>query len=148
MGSNLTYTIAEINSGPSPAGDVTVADNLPTGVAFVSATSTKRSCTQSASPLPPGGLVSCANGALTASAPGNTATMTIVITLLVSGMISNTAGGGHSLAVLADGTVKAWGRNADAELGIGKTSPKETSPQTVSGLNGVVAVAVTRTAWR
>ncbi|HEX2312108.1 MAG TPA: hypothetical protein VHJ17_00105 [Thermomonospora sp.] len=43
---------------------------------------------------------------------------------------------GHVLAVLSDGTVKAWGANNNGQLGDGSTTPR-TSPVTVSGLTGV-----------
>jgi alpha-tubulin suppressor-like RCC1 family protein len=35
------------------------------------------------------------------------------------------AGDGHSLALLADGTVMAWGSNADGELGNGRVAPTQ-----------------------
>jgi uncharacterized repeat protein (TIGR01451 family) len=38
VASNLTYTVTVTNLGPSPAANVVVRDNLPTGVTFVSAT--------------------------------------------------------------------------------------------------------------
>ena len=37
-GDRLTYTIVVTNNGPSPAADVTITDDLPAGVTFVSAT--------------------------------------------------------------------------------------------------------------
>jgi alpha-tubulin suppressor-like RCC1 family protein/mRNA-degrading endonuclease toxin of MazEF toxin-antitoxin module len=54
------------------------------------------------------------------------------------------AGGFHSLAVRADGSVVAWGYNGDGQLGNGGTNPHEGSPVAVSGLgagSGVVGVA-------
>jgi alpha-tubulin suppressor-like RCC1 family protein len=50
------------------------------------------------------------------------------------------AGGSHSLAVRADGTVWAWGSNANGQLGNGTTTSSSV-PVQVSGLTGVVAVA-------
>ncbi|REE99718.1 alpha-tubulin suppressor-like RCC1 family protein [Thermomonospora umbrina] len=44
--------------------------------------------------------------------------------------------GGHALAVLADGTVRAWGRNSSGQLGDGTTTNR-TTPVTVTGLTGV-----------
>ena len=65
------------------------------------------------------------------------------------------AGGYHSLAVMTDGTVRAWGFNYEGELGIGTSSgPEMCSPiptytcstkvLTVPGLSGAVAVAAGR----
>ena len=56
------------------------------------------------------------------------------------------AGGGgpdwtaYSLALKRDGTVWAWGRNANGELGDG-TTDERTTPVQVTGLGGIVAVA-------
>ncbi len=51
------------------------------------------------------------------------------------------AGGSHSLARLADGTVMAWGNNTSGQLGIGTTSQGETPPVAVTGLSDVASVA-------
>jgi Regulator of chromosome condensation (RCC1) repeat/IPT/TIG domain len=63
------------------------------------------------------------------------------------------AGGAHSLALLSDGTVAAWGANGYGQLGIGTTSGPETcsrfpfeeacstTPVAVGGLSGVVAIS-------
>jgi alpha-tubulin suppressor-like RCC1 family protein len=49
----------------------------------------------------------------------------------------------HDLALLENGTVKAWGYGDYGQLGNGKSGPSEGSPapQTVAGLSGVIAVA-------
>lgn len=75
----ITYTIAVSNSGPSPATAVTVADQLPSNVSFVSASS---GCDYSSS------VVTCSLGSLNS---GATAIATIVVTPLAGGTISNTA---------------------------------------------------------
>jgi alpha-tubulin suppressor-like RCC1 family protein len=49
-------------------------------------------------------------------------------------------GDSFSLALLKNGTVKAWGRNECGQLGDGTTVAKST-PTEVSGLTGVVAIA-------
>jgi len=50
------------------------------------------------------------------------------------------AGGLHSLALKADGSVWAWGRNYSGQLGDGSTRDRN-SPGQVSGLTGVTAIA-------
>ncbi|POM25845.1 Regulator of chromosome condensation (RCC1) repeat protein [Actinomadura rubteroloni] len=58
----------------------------------------------------------------------------------VSGITNATAisagSDGHALAVLSDGTVKAWGSNTNGQLGDGTTTNRST-PTTVPGLTGV-----------
>ena len=46
-----------------------------------------------------------------------------------------------SYALLADGTVRAWGGGANGELGNGSLTARQTRPVSVSGLSGVVALA-------
>ncbi len=50
------------------------------------------------------------------------------------------AGQFHSLALLGDGTVMAWGRNSSGQLGTGNTTASDI-PVPVAGLSGVTAVA-------
>ncbi|MEV8630805.1 S8 family serine peptidase [Streptosporangium sp. NPDC051023] len=50
------------------------------------------------------------------------------------------AGAAHSVAVLATGTVKAWGDNSQGQLGDGTTTDR-ISPVAVSGLTGVSQVS-------
>jgi alpha-tubulin suppressor-like RCC1 family protein len=63
---------------------------------------------------------------------------------LAAGVKAISVGEGHSLALLANGSVLAWGKNTSGELGNGTT--KDTPvPTLVSGLgSGVIAVAVGR----
>ncbi|KKT02299.1 MAG: hypothetical protein UV78_C0050G0001, partial [Parcubacteria group bacterium GW2011_GWA2_43_17] len=49
-------------------------------------------------------------------------------------------GGNHSIALLFDGTVKAWGRNTIGQLGDGTTTNR-TTPVSVSGISTAVAIA-------
>jgi hypothetical protein len=67
----------------------------------------------------------------------------------LSGVAGISAGGIHSLAVLSDGTVMAWGANRSGQLGNGTSSGPDksgeyscsTTPVAVSGLSGVAAVS-------
>jgi alpha-tubulin suppressor-like RCC1 family protein len=68
----------------------------------------------------------------------------------LSAVATVAAGGDHSLALLNDGTIRAWGSNKSGELGVSSSdtcgwSPYTFScsytPLTVPGLNGVVAIA-------
>ncbi|GAB2858529.1 hypothetical protein GCM10027176_71280 [Actinoallomurus bryophytorum] len=63
-----------------------------------------------------------------------------VIPGLESGVRSVVGGGGHSVAVLDDGTVYAWGCNDRGQLGDG-TWTHRSSPVKVAGLSGVLEVA-------
>ena len=82
VGSNLTYTVTVANSGPAIASDVALADALPAGVTFVSASSTSGSCTHLA------GVVTCTIGSINA---GANVTATIVVLPTVAGTLNNQA---------------------------------------------------------
>jgi alpha-tubulin suppressor-like RCC1 family protein len=58
----------------------------------------------------------------------------------LSNITDISAGGGHTLALRADGTVWAWGENAYGQLGDGTTTPRY-FPVQVPGLTDVVQVA-------
>ncbi|MDD2889732.1 MAG: T9SS type A sorting domain-containing protein [bacterium] len=65
---------------------------------------------------------------------------TPVTVLGISNAIAIAAGDRHSLALLADNTIQAWGWNAGGQLGIGTT--KDTSlPATVTGITNAVKIA-------
>lgn len=60
----------------------------------------------------------------------------------VSGAVAVAAGWRHSLTLLRDGRVMAWGANYSGELGNGQYYASDSTPALVSGLSGVVAIAV------
>lgn len=52
-----------------------------------------------------------------------------------------TAGGGHTCAVLGNGTARCWGWNADGQLGIGRPNVvRQTHPAELVGLSGVAVL--------
>jgi alpha-tubulin suppressor-like RCC1 family protein len=59
----------------------------------------------------------------------------------LAGVEAVSGGHYHSMALLADGTVRAWGNNAQGQLGDGSTASRRTLPVTVSGLTGVTLLA-------
>jgi len=82
VGANLIYTLTVTNVGPSGATAVTVTNILSPGVAFVSATSSQGSCTQSA------GVVTCNLGNMSG---GANATVTVITVPTFAGVLTNTA---------------------------------------------------------
>ena len=81
VGSPLTWTLAVANHGPDAAAGVTVTDVLPSGVTFVSSSTTVGSCSGTAT-------VTCDLGSL---GNGTGATVKIVVTPGSAGTLSNTA---------------------------------------------------------
>ena len=51
------------------------------------------------------------------------------------------AGGRHSLALLSDGTIKAWGWNREGQLGDGTSNNSSNTAVSVSGITNAVAVS-------
>ena len=84
-GGLLTYTISVSNLGPGTATGVTVTDDLPSQVDFVSATASQGTCDQK------GKKVTCALGNLAANPYGQAATVTITVRPKKAGQIVNTA---------------------------------------------------------
>jgi alpha-tubulin suppressor-like RCC1 family protein len=65
---------------------------------------------------------------------------TPVQVLSLSGGVAISGGAGYSLALLSDGTVRAWGNNQYGQLGDGPTAARHI-PVQVSGLSGVIAIS-------
>ncbi len=82
VGQPLTYTLAVHNGGPDDTNTVFVSDNLPAGLAFVSAEATQGSCSHLA------GLVSCNLGAM---ANNTDASITLIVSPTESGGFINSA---------------------------------------------------------
>jgi alpha-tubulin suppressor-like RCC1 family protein len=73
-------------------------------------------------------------------ASGNAATCSQRVVLSVPVTTAVAGGDDHSVAVLADGTVRAWGAGGNGQLGVGTTT-NATRPVVVSGLTSVRSVA-------
>jgi uncharacterized repeat protein (TIGR01451 family) len=78
---NITWTIVVTNNGPSADTGVKVSDPMPTGNTFVSATSTKGTCTG-------GATLNCTIGDMAA---GESVTITLVTTPSAAGTQTNVA---------------------------------------------------------
>jgi uncharacterized repeat protein (TIGR01451 family) len=80
IGMNLTYSIDALNEGPQDASGVMLADNLPSGTSFVSATPSQGSCSHA------NRIVTCNFGSL---ASAFDATVSLVVTPTATGTITN-----------------------------------------------------------
>lgn len=89
VGSGLTYNLSVVNHGPAAASDVTVTDTLPSGVIFVSATTSQGTFTNA------GGVVTFNLGTLSSSA---SASASIQVSPAFGGSLINSAtvGGAES----------------------------------------------------
>jgi uncharacterized repeat protein (TIGR01451 family) len=81
VGSNLTYSIEVVNSGPQDATNVSMTDTLPPGVTFASATATQGTCAGTSA-------VTCALGSLPSP---SFVSVTVVVTPNQAGSIVDTA---------------------------------------------------------
>lgn len=73
----------------------------------------------------------------------STATEKSIVPIQVKGLenvIAISAGIKHSLALKSDGTVWAWGRNWEGQLGNGTTTHKRNDPAQVKGLEAITAI--------
>jgi uncharacterized repeat protein (TIGR01451 family) len=80
VGSNLVYTLVVTNRSFNNARNVTLTDTLPNSVQFVSATSSRGSCSQNS------GIVTCSLGTL---ARRDSATVTVTVRPTVEGLLTN-----------------------------------------------------------
>ena len=80
-GDAITYTIIVTSGGPSVATGVVVADPIPAGVTFDSASSTQGPCSI-------GAVLSCSIGTMI---PGSSVTITVIATAVSAGTVVNTA---------------------------------------------------------
>jgi uncharacterized repeat protein (TIGR01451 family) len=121
-GQNLTYTITVANAGPDAADNVMVSDALPLGATFVSAAASQGSCSGTAT-------VSCNLGTVS---DGGSATVTIVVTPTVAGVLVNSATAGSTTTdptpgnntVSTSTTVSPAGGGSAADLSVaGSAAP-------------------------
>ncbi|HEU4662562.1 MAG TPA: hypothetical protein VFS55_00885 [Dokdonella sp.] len=83
VGASVTFTVSVHNNGPSDATGVALADALPAGLVFVSATPSQGTYDNLA------GIWTV--GTLTAAGSGSSATLTIVAEVAAAGAMTNTA---------------------------------------------------------
>jgi alpha-tubulin suppressor-like RCC1 family protein len=77
---------------------------------------------------------------VSASVSASDAANRIAIVGSATGVIAIASGGDHSLALMKDGTVRAWGRNAKGQLSDGTTFERD-APVLAGGLTEVVKLA-------
>jgi uncharacterized repeat protein (TIGR01451 family) len=121
-GTNLTYTLGVTNNGPSPAGNVTLSDDVPSGTSFVSmSTPPGFSCTTPA--VGAGGNVKCTASSLDS---GASATFTLVVHVGASqpdgSTLSNTATVGST-----DSDPNAGNDSATSATAVGTSADLSTS---------------------
>jgi hypothetical protein len=126
--------------------DITTAAQSPGG-ATVSWTATATdnkdgavpvNCTPASGSLLPVGTTTVNCSATDAASNNASGSFTVTVTGL-SGATAISAGGGHTCALLGDGTVKCWGNNFDGQLG-SVTSTNSNVPVTVTELTDATAV--------
>ncbi|BAV96894.1 CARDB domain-containing protein [Lysobacter enzymogenes] len=132
VGTNVTFTIAVSNNGPSDAAAVVVNDPLPSGYAFVSAT-------------PSVGAYNNGTGAWTVGtlANGASATLDITATVLATGNYANTATGTSSTGDPTPGNNTSTNTPtpvASADLAVTKTASSAT-PTVGTNITFTVTVA-------
>ncbi len=140
----FSYTIMATNSPTS----YSVAETLPAGLAVNPSTGViggtpsqtgAFSLTMRATNASGTGSAPLVLAIAAPSAPGITAQPANQVLAGAATGASLVAGMGHSLALMLDGTVRAWGWNGYGQLGDGSTNDRLTAMQ-VGGLTGVTAL--------
>ena len=116
---NLTYTLVVNNPSAAPATGVMLTDTLPSGVTFVSASSTQGTCSQA------DGMVTCNLGTV---AGGATVTVTIVIQPTQIGTLNNSA-----TVTAAETDPNTSNNSASATTGVVPNLPGSYSGSSTSG---------------
>ncbi len=119
-GGSVAYSLVVVNNGPSDAANLSVADTLPAGVTFVSATGAGWACSNVGNVS-----VTCTRPALAAGATAPTITVTVTAPAQ-AGSLTNTASVSSTTAdpVPANNTSSVTtGVTASADLAITKTGP-------------------------
>jgi uncharacterized repeat protein (TIGR01451 family) len=135
-GSDGTYNIAVANSGPATNGTITVTDNLPTGMTFVSGIGTGWSCSAN------GQAVTCTNSNSIAPNSSSSIALTVAVASTVTGSISNTA------SVSSTGDVIIATKSSTDTMTVNSSSAphltitKSHSGNFTAGTNGVFTIAV------
>ncbi len=81
------------------------------------------------------------DGQLGAEEEGFASSVPVEVVGLTAKATAIAAGAGHSLALLSNGTVMAWGDNENGQLGTGATAEAVETPAAVRGLTNVKAIA-------
>jgi alpha-tubulin suppressor-like RCC1 family protein len=133
--------LGELCTGSTGASALPVASQLPDAVKVAGGTYHEIAL------LADGSVVGCGNDQNGELGDGHLATggplvrtTPVPVTGLSSGVVDVAAGQSHSLALLDDGTVRAWGDNYRGQLGTG-TPDQAPTPAVVVGATDVVAVA-------
>ena len=145
---NVTLPASGVSSGPirvtNPAGTSTNTNVLTVTAAPTQVSAgTSHSCARLAD-----GTVRCwglnTNGRL---GDGTTTQRTSPVTVLsaaatpLAGVVSVSAGGSHSCAVLTSGAVRCWGNNANGQLGTGLTTSLSFASTNVVGISTATQVS-------
>ncbi len=134
VGSNVTYTITLTNNGPDPASSITVTDNLPLSLSFVSCLSTANGVC--------GGSGNNRTVSFTTLASGASATITIAASLSCS--VADGTIIGNTASVTSPVRDPVSGNNSAAVNFTASNPPRQISPTSESyasdGGDGIVNV--------